>query len=115
MEDIENKLLRMKLRRERRIHDLLRYKVHWWEDLLIILLVIGLLTWIGTTNAGLYSLSYPLLVVISWFSAKIKKLHQRVDALYEILDNKIEERFASNLKGEDEDVISTDENSPHSP
>lgn len=115
MEDIENKLLRIRLKRNRRIHDVLRYTVHWWEDLPLILAVGGLWIWIETTDAGSYSLFYSLLIVIFWFSAKIKRLHQRVDALIEVLDNEIEERFASKLKGEDEEFISTDENLPHSP
>jgi hypothetical protein len=113
MEDIESKLLKIRLRRDKRIRDVLIYTVDWKEDLPWLLAVSGLLIWIGSTDARSYNLLYTLLIMISWFSAKIGKLHQRIDALIEVLDNEIEEKFASKLKGEKEELFPADEDSPY--
>jgi hypothetical protein len=113
MKDIDNKLLKIRLVRNRRIHDALRYTDRWWEDLPLIVLVSGLFFGFGTTDTGTYIHFYMFLIVICWFSAKIKRLHQRVDVLIEVLDSEIEEALASKLKGGDEDSLLEDENLPH--
>jgi hypothetical protein len=115
MKDIDNKLLRIRLERNKQIYDALRlrYESRWWEDLPLILLVSGLFFWFGTTDTGTYIHFYMFLIVIGWFSAKIKRLHQRVDVLIEVLDSEIEEALASKLKGGDEDSLLEDENLPH--
>ena len=99
MEHVADKLLGLKLKRDKRIRSALKHKIYVWEDFLLILIVISIL-WTGARiSTPSLELLYPLVfIIISAFSVRIRRLNRRIDVLIEVLDDEIEEQLATKLR-----------------
>lgn len=99
MEHVADKLLGLKLKRDKRIRSALKHKIYVWEDFLLILIVISIL-WTGARiSKPSLELLYPLVfIIISALSVRIRRLNRRIDALIEVLDDEIEEQLATKLR-----------------
>ena len=65
MEHVADKLLGLKLKRDKRIRSALKHKIYVWEDFLLILIVISIL-WTGARiSTPSLELLYPLVFIIT--------------------------------------------------